>query len=174
MDVSRKTFLAGAAALAAVGCTTGAKSLRLSAADEIKALLLHLGHNMWCDWFPEDMDLAALSAHYKGKDGFSLPDTELRSKGDLWRKVTDHAVAKGLNMIVIDLGEALVYPSHPELAINGSWSPDAIRDEIRRLNALGLEVIPKLNFSTIGWEHPDFYAQCPRLTPFISLVDLGS
>ena len=23
---------------------------------EIKAVLLHLGHNMWCDYMPEDMD----------------------------------------------------------------------------------------------------------------------
>ena len=80
--------------MAVAGCATGAKTLRLADADAIKALLLHLGHNMWCDWFPEDMDLAALSARYAGQDGFSLPDTELRSKTDLWRKVTDHAAAK--------------------------------------------------------------------------------
>ena len=173
MDISRKTFLAGTAALAAAGCTTGMKSLRLAAADEIKALLLHLGHNMWCDWFPGDMDLAALSARYAGKDGFSLPDDELRSRDDLWRRVTDHAAACGLNMIVVDLGEALVYPSHPELAIKGSWSPDKMRDEIRRLNSLGLEVIPKMNFSTThnGWlkqyrrmvSTPPYYRVCEDL-----------
>jgi hypothetical protein len=58
-----------------------------------------------------------------------------------------------LNMLVIDVGEGLVYPSHPELAIKGSWSPDKLRDEIIRLRGMGIEAIPKLNFSAThdGW-----------------------
>ena len=174
LALTRRTFLKGAAATAlAAGCTTSPTLSRFVAPGEIKALLLHLGHNMWCDWFPEDIDLAALSASYGEKDGFQLPDVELRSKDDLWRKVTDHAAAKGLNMIVVDLAEALEYPSHPELAIKGSWSPDKMRDEVQRLNGLGLEVIPKLNFSTThnGWlkqyrrmlSTPQYYRVCEDL-----------
>ena len=34
------------------------------ATGDIKALLLHHGHNMWCDWFPEDMDLAPVKAEF--------------------------------------------------------------------------------------------------------------
>ena len=48
---------------------------------------------------------------------------------------------------VAESGEGIVLPSHPELAVKGSWSPDKMRDEIKRLNGLGLEVVPKLNFS---------------------------
>ena len=147
MDVSRRSFLGGAAAVAAAGCATKQPLARYVAPGEIKALLLHLGHNMWCDWFPEDIDLEIVKAEVgEGRNPF--PDTELRSKEELWRQATDYAAKKGVNMIVIDVGEALIYPSHPELAIKGSWSPEKMRDEIRRLNALGLEVIPKLNFST--------------------------
>jgi hypothetical protein len=56
-------------------------------------------------------------------------------------------------MIVIDLGEGLFYPSHPELAIEGTWSIEKMQAEIQRLNSMGIEVIPKLNFSTThnGW-----------------------
>ena len=112
---------------------------------EIKAVLLHLGHNMWCDYMPEDMDNQQLPS---GK-----PDTILRSKEDLWRRAIDHMVEQKMNMLVIDIGEALVYPSHPELAIEGSWTPEKMQEEIRRLKALGIEAIPKLNFSTThnGW-----------------------
>ena len=181
MKQSRREFAVGAflagASMVTAGCRSGrvaaARAMRLAPTDEIKALLLHLGHNMWCDWFPDDMDLKALSARYGEKDGFQLPDVELRSKEDLWRKVTDHAAAKGLNMIVVDLAEALEYPSHPELAIKGSGSPDKMRDEIRRLNGLGLEVIPKLNFSTThnGWlkqyrrmlSTPQYYRVCEEI-----------
>ena len=169
MNVSRRTFLGSAAAMAAAGCATQVPLARFVAPGEIKALLLHLGHNMWCDWVPDDIDAAALAAGCASSHT-PLPDTELRSKDDLWRKATDHAAAKGLNMIVIDLGEGLIYPSHPELSIKGSWSPERMRAEIARLNALGIEVIPKLNFSTThnGWlkqyrrmlSTPTYYKVC--------------
>ena len=118
MSCSRRDFVVGSAALAGLSAV-GATSYR-----EIKAVLLHLGYNMW---YPSD--------------------TELRAKDDLWRKAIDGAVKSGMNMVVVDVGEGIVLPSHPELAIKGSWSPDKMKDEIKRLNGLGLEVVPKLNFS---------------------------
>ena len=51
-------------------------------------------------------------------------------------------------MVLIDLAEGLVYPSHPELAVKGSWSVERMRKELDRLRGMGLEPIPKLNFST--------------------------
>ena len=95
--MDRREFItAGAMAAAGLGMRTA------WAADpkEIKAVLLHLGFNMWCDWFPEGTDL---SKHPK-----AVPDKVLRNRDDLWRKATDHAAAKGMNMIVIDLGEGVV------------------------------------------------------------------
>jgi len=149
MNVSRRTFLGGAAAMAAAGCATKTPLARYVAPGEIKALLLHLGHNMWCDYLPDDMGQELL----RTPSGKGVPDVVLRSKDALWDKAVDRMVEKGLNMLVIDLGEGLVYPSHPELAIKGSWTPERMRAEIAKLNARGLEVIPKLNFSTThnGW-----------------------
>lgn len=110
---------------------------------EIKALHLQFGRNMWSDvpvksWpkynTPETLSYVCAADHVRCDEG-------------VWRRVTDRAAACGLNMLVIDLAEALAYPSHPELAVKGSWSPDKMRSELRRLRAMGLEVIPKLNFS---------------------------
>ena len=53
-----------------------------------------------------------------------------------------------MNMVVIDLGEAIQYQSHPELAVKGSWPVEKFRKELARLRGMGLEPIPKLNFST--------------------------
>ena len=39
------------------------------------------------------------------------------------------------------------YESHPELAVNGSWSREALEKEIAYAKSLGIELIPKLNFS---------------------------
>ena len=170
---TRREFITTAALAAAAGCASRTSLARFAAAGEIRAFLLHLGHNMWCDWFPPDFDIEKIKAHFPDPLRIPFPDTVLRSKEDLWRRVTDHAAVKGMNMIVIDLGEGLVYPSHPELAIKGSWTPEKMREEIARLNKLGLEVIPKLNFSTThnGWlKHyrrmlstPVYYKVCEDL-----------
>ena len=90
----------------------------------IWADLVHLGFNMWQD-----------------------VDTALRCEDAAWMEYTTHARDVGFNMIVIDLGEGIVYPSHPELAIKGSWSVDKLKKELARLRKMGLEPIPKLNFS---------------------------
>ena len=60
----------------------------------------------------------------------------------------DYMAAKGMNFVMIDVGEGYVYPSHPELAVKGSWTPEKMRAELKRIRGLGLEPIPKLNFST--------------------------
>ena len=114
---------------------------------EIRAILVHLGHNMWCDWFPEGTDMSLVAKSVK------RPDAKLRCKDEIWKSVVDRAIERKMNMIVIDLGEGVVYPSHPELAIEGSWSVDKLKAEIARLKAAGIECIPKLNFSTThnGW-----------------------
>lgn len=94
----------------------------------IWSALVHIGTRMWDD-SPETL---------------SMP---LRFDEGLYHAITERMCAIGMNMIVLDIGESLTYPSHPELAIKGSWSPDRLHDEVVRLRKLGLEPIPKLNFS---------------------------
>lgn len=119
---------------------------------DIRALYIRLGNNMWCDWptqvMGSDLEKAVTLLPERKR-----PNIKLITVDSLWRKVTDHAAESGINMLVVDLGEGLRYPSHPELAVEGSWSVEKMRAEISRLNALGIEVIPKLNFSTThnGW-----------------------
>ena len=87
-DVTRRSFIGSAAATAMAGCATRPHASFLVATGEIKALLLHLGHNMWCDWFPADMDMSAVAEEFKDAKRHPFPDEELRSKDSLWRTVT--------------------------------------------------------------------------------------
>ena len=67
---------------------------------------------------------------------------------DTFRRVTDRMAEDGLNMVLIDVLEALRYEKHPELAVRGSIAPDKFMEELDRLRKIGLEPLPKLNFST--------------------------
>lgn len=114
----------------------------------IWANLLHLGYNMWGDW-----DNPSYGSEYWGSKDY------LRFDEKVWEKITQRMVDAGLNMIVIDIGEGLAYESHPELAVKGSWPHAKMRDELGRLRQMGLEPIPKLNFSTTHDEWLKEYAR---------------
>jgi len=140
MGVTRREFMGGAAALAAATAvrSDGAPAVAKTPED-IRAVFLPWGHNMWGESLPEGVTKIA-----KGR----LCNDHLKFDEAMWRKLIDYLVLRKMNTVVIDVGEFPVYPSHPELAVRGSKSPDWIRAEVRRLKKLGLEPIPKLNFST--------------------------
>jgi len=143
---SRRDFIAGGTALAASGAV-GAGVGPGSNKPLIWADLVHLGVDMWVDQdigYPDDQHL---TLQRKG------PPSVLQCDEGQWREITARMQEKGLNALVIDLGEGMVFPSHPELAVKGAWSADKMRAEILRLNGMGIEAIPKINFSTChdGW-----------------------
>lgn len=156
---------AGAAVLAAASGNLAAAERPAAKPGEMRALMATLGHNMWCDWFEEGAPTGLVARR--------RPHKELVLNEDLWRKAMDHAAASGVNCLLLDLGEGVRYPSHPELAVPGSWSPDKMRAEVRRLKSIGIETIPKLNFSTThnGWlgvyrrriSTPEYYSLCDDL-----------
>ena len=157
---TRRDFIVGgacAAGAALAGCRTGQSAAPALAGDFAWGALLHLGSNMWKDWTPdgiypksaeEEAKLVAdgklefkYSRLYCNRDYMSVNWTS-------WRKQVDCIKAESLNMVFIDLGEAYAYPSHPELWVKGSLGFDELQAELARIRGLGLEPIPKLNFST--------------------------
>jgi hypothetical protein len=66
----------------------------------------------------------------------------------LWDDILKKMQQADMNMVVIDLGDGVKYESHPEIAVKGAWSTTGLRGELKRMRSLGLEPIPKLNFST--------------------------
>jgi len=138
-------------------------------ADFIWAGLFHMGTNMWNDCVP-DVGWEPYVGEYRHLIGAS---DHVRFDEGVWRSITARMATAGMNMVVIDLGEALRYPSHPELWVEGSWEIDRFRMELARLRAMGLEPIPKLNFSATHdvWlgeysrmlSTPEYYRVCADL-----------
>ena len=105
----------------------------------IWAHLVHLGSNMWNE-----------EGNTRGREHRSTPCASpvLRFNRELWDSHMQGLRDSGVNTLVVDLGEAMLYESHPELAVEGSFDRKRMLDEISKLRALGFEIIPKLNFST--------------------------
>lgn len=103
----------------------------------IWANLLHLSYNMWMDREDPDLSRPHLCAQ-----------PYLRFDEKLWRDLLRAMADAGLNAVVIDVGDGVAYESHPEIAVEGAWSADKLRSELAVAREMGIEPIPKLNFST--------------------------
>lgn len=141
-SISRRDMLKSAAASAAVlaGATrirTEATPTTRSVKEFIWANLLHLSYNMWCDW-----------DNPKEKLPYIKMKPDLRFDKKVWVDLLEQMKSVGFNMVVIDLGDGVKYKTHPEIAVKNAWSRKKLRQEIDRCRLMGLEPIPKLNFST--------------------------
>lgn len=186
IPLSRRSFLklsgytfAGYVAAAISACSYHQPATPLKPNDDrfIWAYLAHLGFNMWAD-------------RKVAKWGGKLPQITknvrahkyLRCDQTLWDDIVEKIADSGMNMMVIDIGEGLKYESHPELAVKGSWSHKRFKNELTKIRNLGIEPIPKLNFSTAHdiWlgpysravSTPEYYAVCSDIiTEVIKLFE---
>ena len=124
-----KTAAAGAAGVALGGCT----GTKVGANERLLPPRM-----MWCYMAQLGMKMWERRIHY----------TDLKVDDSMWTDLTERAAEAGVNVFVFDLGEGMVFPSHPELAVRGSWEPERMKDEIARLAKMGMMAVPKLNFSS--------------------------
>ena len=122
-----------------------------SGGEMVWAHLLHLSPNMWFDREAPEWgeDYARLTAR-----------PYLQCDTGLWNQLLGNMADAGLNMVVIDLGDAVEYQSHPEIAVENAWTVDRLKRELVSMRDMGLEPIPKLNFSACHdvWLGP--YSRC--------------
>ncbi len=115
----------------------------------IWACLLHMSYNMWLDREAPEVTKEHIVAR-----------PYLRFDTKVWNALLKKMVEARMNMVVIDLGDAVKYESHPEIAVRRAWTVKRLRRELARLRKMGLEPIPKLNFSAThdAWLGP--YSRC--------------
>ncbi len=108
----------------------------------IKSILLHLGMNLWEDNQPDDPIFQERTGM---RDRVYHP--QLQFDEGVWQRALKRFAGAGGNMVVIDVADGIKYRSRPELGVADAWSGAKLRDELKRCRDLGLEPIPKLNFS---------------------------
>ncbi|MDO4628542.1 MAG: Tat pathway signal protein [Planctomycetia bacterium] len=128
---TRRTFLKTSATLFAGAALSNFVSAQQEKAPLIWGNMLNLGHNMWGDT----------------PRAYTPPHSKMICEYPVWERLTNEMADAGLNLLLIDLGEGVQYESHPEIAIEGAWSVEKLRNELARLRKMGIEPIPKLNFS---------------------------
>ena len=143
MALNRREFLSSAAgALALSGCSTLGAAAKKPEPTFLWSYLAHFGVNSW-----KDVPLETQDPSMPEKWLTRCCADHVRFSEKSWKKLSAELAKAGCNQIIIDLAEIVQYPSHPELAVKGSWTVEKLRNELDRLRGMGFEVIPKMNFS---------------------------
>ena len=119
--------------------------------DFIWANLLHLSYNMWEDVVPEQYQIPYEQSNSTCNEARMWSHKyrpELTFDEPAWNQLLKDMVDAGMNMVIIDLGDGVIYDSHPEIAVKNAWTPYKLRKELAKMREMGLEPIPKLNFAT--------------------------
>lgn len=88
------------------------------------AYLMHLSQNMWGD-----------------------EKKEMNFDEEVYRDILLKMQENKFDTLFLDVGDAMVYKRHPEISIRGAWTYEKIHEEIEYAKALGIQIIPKVNFS---------------------------
>ncbi len=90
-----------------------------------------------------------------------------------WDAAIDEMASQGINMVLMNLDDSVLWDSHPEIALKNSWTPERLRIELDKIRKKGIEPIPVLNFAAThdAWlgeyakmvSTPKYYAVCSDL-----------
>jgi len=106
--------------------------------DMIWGYMLLLSTHMWDDEYTTRPD--PYMAEY---DDFCRVDL------DVWDSTVRFIAERKYNLALIDVGDMLKYERHPEISAPDAWDKDFLKKKLDEMRALGIEPIPKLNFSTV-------------------------
>lgn len=121
--------------------------------------------------------LIQLSTNMWGEPGANsdsgMWQDHLTTDDETWKRIIDALPGGDFNTVLIDIGDAIEYESHPEISIPGAWSKEKLSAELDRIRGLGLTPLPKLNFSAghdawlkvYSWmvSTPQYYKVCEDL-----------
>ncbi len=103
--------------------------------EKMLAFMMYLGENQWND-----------SPTRPNANG-QIFQTKLNCDKKVWREIAEKAVECGFNTVFIPTVDGVKYKTHPEIAIEGAWEVEELKEELAYLRKIGLTPIPELNFS---------------------------
>ncbi|MBE6590486.1 MAG: hypothetical protein E7646_00420 [Ruminococcaceae bacterium] len=109
--------------------------------EKLWTYLIHLNANMWPGGDPESRIYLDPNAD------FYAASEKLSLEWDKFNQTLEYLPTQGINTLIIDLGNAIKYDCHPEIAMKEGLSKDEAKKLCDKVRALGMEPVPKLNFS---------------------------
>ena len=127
---------------------------------KIWAFFMYLSNHMWADEYSRPLG-QYLPPRYEENNNVDVA---------IWDETVKFIAERQYNMVVIDVGDGMKYDSRPEISAPDAWDKDFLKKKLDEMRALGLEPIPKLNFSCFHdtWlkkyrrmiSTPEYYAAC--------------
>lgn len=99
--------------------------------------LIHLSRHMWDD------ENTPPRGWYQGQRYTENNNVDIPT----WDKIIGFLGERKYNMLLIDVGDAVRYESHPEISAPDAWDKDLLKRKLDEIRALGITPLPKLNFS---------------------------
>src|SRR5690606_4481911 len=124
---NRRKFIGQLAALGIASSLPSYLKAQHQPADQmIWANLLHLSYNMWEDSIPQKYrDENYNCARCPEAREWAHPyRTNLTLDEPAWDVLLKEMAAARMNMVLLDLGDAVVYDSHAEIAVKNAWTPE--------------------------------------------------
>lgn len=150
---NRRNFIKQLSAVAVVGMVPNTISSQITATKKINASTSPTDEKIWAC-------LMHLSFNFAGgiKNWGGLR-TEFETDQSVWDNAIKTMVNNGINMVVINLDDSVLWRSHPEISLKNSWTPEKIREELEKIRKQGIEPIPMLNFAATHDAWLDNYAK---------------
>ena len=104
--------------------------------EKMLAFMMYLGENQWND------------SPTRPNHNWMVYSNKLHCDKKVWREIAEKAVEYGFNTVFIPTVDGLKYKTHPEIAVEGAWEVEELKEELDYLRKIGLTPIPELNFST--------------------------
>ena len=109
---------------------------------KIWAYFLYLSRHMW-------LDETSKRPMWTLQPPYEYPyKPENETDVAVWDETVAYLAKTQYNLVVIDVGDGMKFERHPEISAPDAWDKDFLKKKIDEMRALGLEPIPKLNFST--------------------------
>lgn len=84
----------------------------------------------------------------------------------VWDSAIKRMAERGINMVLINLDDSVLWRSHPEISLKNSWTPDRLREELVKIRSHGIEPIPMLNFAATHDAWLGKYSMMVSTTPY--------
>ena len=105
--------------------------------EKIWSFFMYLSTHMWDDEFCRPR-APYLAPKYKECNEIDV---------GVWDRTMQFLAERKYNMVIVDVGDGIKFESHPEICAPDAWDKDFLKKKLDEMRAIGLEPIPKLNFS---------------------------